>query len=219
MENIVEMIFDKLEKFINTDEIEFEGRLGIFDSESNNFDSNIGEEYYVSIMCMLESFEGWKSKKNVSLVDYFSGKLRLSVNNETAQRKCIEKKKLHNFTCVNETLPLDFRISISKEVPIKISSFPKDLSKLVKRCKERVIYEYNSMSFELTKIITETEESLEESYEFEVEYTGNFSLEKDLKNTIFDLIYKIIGGAFACNGIINTESKTLPLETLSIKVI
>ncbi len=152
MESIIEQIFKSLKNYSSIDGIEFEGRLGIYDHENKKFDSNIGEEYYINIQNMLDSFQNWNSKITTEIIDYFHNNARISVDNKTKQViGCIEKKKISTFNYINDGLSLDFRVDISKEVPVKIPK--KYENSKFKRVKYRQSYIFNNVSCDITKIL------------------------------------------------------------------
>lgn len=217
MENIKEIVKnvnDVLEKYKNVPNIELEGRLGIYDQETKKFDSNIGEEYHGSISSMLNSFNGWESKETSNITDYFTDKLRLSVDNKTARQSCIEKKKLATFTYINENGSLDFRISISKEDPVRVDKFPnKQRSQLFQREKTRESYTLKKNKYELSKVNNKNKSGdIEEYYEYEVESKNIDNREQ----AIFSIIFKLLDATYACDGFLKTKDNTLPIENLKL---
>lgn len=217
---IVEPIKEILEKYKNLPNIEIEGRLGIFDHDSNRFDTNIGEEYYSTINDLLSSCKKWDKIQNISVTDYFSDKLRLTVDNNTAQQYCVEKKRLATFTFVNENCPLDFRISISKEDPIRVEKFPSKGRNLMKqREKHRKQHCFSNYNFDLTKIITKNKDkTVEEYYEYEVESVEDIGT-SDTGNIIFSIILKLLDATYACDGFIKTDDNVLPMKNLKIHLV
>ena len=219
IQEIVEIVDEYLSKCSSLDSIELEIRLGIYDQENNCFDSNIGEENYNQIMNMLNTFEGWKSLRNENITNIYGKNLRLSVNNTTKETKCIEKVKLKNFTFISETLPLDFRISINREIDIPVSKFPKARSKLMKRTKKLSSREYQNALFELSQIDTEENNSdIVQTFEYEIEHNGPLCRE-NMKESIFQIIYKALDANFMIDGFLKTQDNPLPLEMFSAQMV
>ena len=214
---IVQPIKTVLEKYKdNKDFLEIEGRLGIYDSDNKNFDSNIGEEYYNTIKNLLDSCPEWSETEKSHITDYFCGSLRLSIDDQGSQR-CIEKLKPDRYTFINESGPLDFRLSISKENPQKVSKFPSDRSKLKSREKIRNTYYIDNYKFDLTKVISKENKEIEEYFEFEVEYTGEFQESTD--EIVQHIVVKLLDGSFACENFIKTKYNTLPLEKVNLLAV
>lgn len=188
--------------------IELETRLGIYDQENSMFDSNIGEENYILIENMLNSFNKWNNIVKSEITDYYSGNMRLSIDSE-GEKKCVEKTKVKNFTYISENLPLDIRISVSIEKPIPISKFPRAKSSLKNRQKNRISREFQNAKFDITKITSIEKGETIETFEIEVEHVGKlFNPEEN----IFQMFYKIMDCNYCCDGFIKTETNLLPLE-------
>lgn len=220
IKDMVEKIYEVLKIYQNLDSIEIEGRLGIYDFETKKFDTNIGDENFDKIKNMLKTCDKWNSIDNTNTTDYFHNKLRMTVNKETSQRICIEKKKIATFTFVNENLPLDFRFTIAKEDPVKLSNFPiKGLQKLYSRTKLRESYIYKEYQYDLTKIEQEDNDNILESFEFEVEYKGDVDDKSNKKQIIFDIIHKLYSGIWCCDGHIKTRNSEIPFTTFTIKQV
>lgn len=217
LQNIAEPVYKALDRYKNVPNIEIEGRLGIFDHDVKSFDTNIGEDYYNSILKLLESCKKWETQNNTHVTDFFNDKLRLSVDNETAKQFCIEKKKLEQFTFVNENGPLDFRITISKEDPVRVEKFPtKNRNTMKQREKKRKSFKLNNYNFDLTKILNKNSKNdIEEYYEYEVENTKNINS----KHTIDSIILKLLDAIYSCEGFIKTDDNSLPTENLSIFLV
>jgi len=216
---IVDVVGDVLEKYKNLPNIEVEGRLGIYDSENNLFDSNIGIEYYDCIKSLLDSCNKWESKDDINSLDIFHDKLRLTTNVSNAQQYCIEKKKLASFTFVNETGPLDFRLSISKEDPIRVEKFPtKNRTVMKQREKNRVQHKLKNYNYDITKISSKTGNTVEECFEYEVEFRESIENFKS-KNIIYSIIHKLLDATYACDGFVKTCDNELPIDNLNIHMV
>lgn len=219
LETIIEPVCAALEKYKNVPNIEIEGRLGIFDQEGKCFDTNIGEDYYKSIDSLLNSCTVWDTSAENHITDFFNDRLRLSVDNNTAQQYCVEKKKLEKFTFINENGPLDFRISISKEDPVRVDKFPtKNRNSMKQREKKRKSFVMRDYSFDLTKVTNKNKENIvEEYYEYEVE---NKKKEiKDTKHIVHSIVLKLLDATYACDGFIKTKDNELPMENLKIFMV
>lgn len=214
-EQLVKPIGEILDKLKNKySNLEVEGRLGIYDAEEGYFDTNIGEEYYNKIKDLLESCNEWNNKENTKVTDYFSGPLRLSISNKGTQR-CVEKKKIATYTFVNEKGLLDLRITISTEIPKKVSNFPDKKENLRNREKSRKTYQIGDYNFDLTQIITkDNPESNEadEYFEFEVEYNNIDDKIKthDSPDIIWNILLKLLDASFACENFIKTKENNHP---------
>lgn len=211
VENSLNIFVDKY----GNDSIELEGRLGIYDSDDNKFDSNIGEENYAKLKALLDSCENWKSNKTINLIDSISNdNKRLSIisENDKITKKCIIKKRLATFTYVDnsETLGLDFRISISLEISTNPEKFNEE-NIILKREKNRNKYFIENFSFDLTEVI----ENNEKYYEYEIEDAGNILNGQ----SIFSIIFKLLDGIYACQDFIKTKNNNIPIKDLSIKCV
>lgn len=217
LQSIAEPVYKALEIYKNVPNIEIEGRLGIYDHDLKSFDTNIGEEYYNNILSLLESCNKWETKNDIHITDFFSDKLRLSIDNKTAKQFCVEKKKLEQFTFVNENAPLDFRISISKEDPVRVEKFPtKNRNSMKQREKKRKNFKMDNYNYDITKIFNKNSKNdIEEYYEYEVENIKNINS----KHTIDSIILKLLDATYACDGFIKTDNNTLPTENLKIFVV
>jgi hypothetical protein len=215
---IVEPVKLILEKYKDLPNIELEGRLGVYDHDENVFDTNIGDEYYSDIKNLLDSCVEWKEKQTSSTTDYFSDCLRLTTDNNSAQQYCIRKKKLAMFTFLNETGPLDFRISIATEEPVRVDSFSKKKKNSLKqREKDRKSYILNDFSYDLTKVVTKEDNTPIEYCEYEVEFQGEFE-DKDSGQIIFSLIMKLLDASAALDGFVKTKDNSLPLDKINYTI-
>lgn len=219
IQEIVEIINEYLSKCSSLESIELEIRLGIYDQENKCFDSNIGEENFDTINNMLNTFNGWDNVNKTNITNIYGKNLRLTINNETKETNCIEKVKLKNFTFISETLPLDFRISINREIDTPVSKFPKARSKLMKRNKNLVSREYQNALFELSQIDTEEKNSdIVQTFEYEIEHNGPLC-EENMKESIFQMIYKALDANFMIDGFMKTRDNPLPLEMFSAQMV
>lgn len=214
---IVEPIKEVLEKYKDTLNVELEGRLGIYNADEGVFDTNIGEESYKKILDMLKSCKKWEDEDEVTITDYFSKNLRLSVDDK-GNKKCIEKRKVSQHTFVNVTHPFDFRISVSIEEPKDIKRFPSRRDKLKSREKFRKTFNYDKNSFDITRVDSKNKENeIATHFEYEVEHVGNFS--ENIGTDILKIVTRLLDATYACNGIIKEENNELPLEELNIKLV
>lgn len=213
----IKAVFERHASSVKKGAIEIEGRLGIYDHENKKFDTNIGEEYYTNIKEMLDSCKEWNSVENIDTTDHINDKFRLSTNNKTASVSCIEKKKLASFTITSETTPLDFRITISVEIPVKVEKFSKK-NVSIQRDKNRYQYKLDDYSYDLTKIATTTTKK-EEHFEYEVERLSETEISKDMGQTVFSIIMKLLDASYACDGFLKTRDNSLPIEGLNLTII
>ena len=212
---IIESVKTELMKYDNLDSIELEARLGIYDIDSSKFSSNIGSANYEKINEMLDTFKGWNNKKNEVSTVYSKDNMRLKVS-DSGDKSVIEKVKLKNLTYVLKDLPLDIRISISRETPIPTNKFPRSFKTLPKRIKERISREFQNASFDLTSVKVPVDKIMEQTFEFEVEHIGDF---KNPEEAIFQIIYKVLDANYMLDGFQRNEGMTLPLELFeAIKV-
>ena len=223
--SIIEPVKEVLKTYVESyPNLEVEGRLGIYDEDAGYFDTNIGEEYYKNIETMLNSCKTWKSQDDINCTDYFYNKLRLSVNDKGSQH-CIEKIKLAQFTFVNESGPLDFRLTIAVEDPKKVNVFPNKREDLKSREKRRKQFVHGKYNFDLTRVISRENSKKKEAneyFEYEIEYIneGNVSIkEEDPGNLIFSIILKLLDASFSCDGLIKTDDNELPMENMSIHCV
>jgi hypothetical protein len=221
-ENIVEVVNNALEKYKTLDNIELEGRIGIYDHETKKFETDIGEESYDIIKKMLMSCNEWASNStDNSTTDFFHNKLRLSID-KNKNEVCVNKKKLETFTFITENSPFDFRITISKEDPIDCKKFPAKRTSLFSRKKERDTYIINdhwneNYNFDLTKVYQSIPgtDNVEVNFEYEIEFSSNLA-NTDTKRVVYSIILKLMDGMFACaDDFIKTNDNHLPLENFS----
>lgn len=208
---IVETINEELSKYDNLDSIELEARLGIYDMETKKFDSNIGSPNYEKINEMLDTFKNWESVTEVVTNEKIIDNLRLITdldNNETV----IEKIKLKSFTFVLEDLPLDMRVTISREIKQPVSKFKKTKKGIYNRIKERTSRVFQNASIDLTSVKVPVGKALEQTFEFEVEHIGDF---KNPKEAIFQMLYKLLDADYMLDGFQRTEGMLLPIDLFS----
>lgn len=243
----IKEIFEKHAKdYGKKGEIEIEGRLGIYDHDEKKFDTNIGEDNYAQIKSMLDSCREWSSVDNLNITDQFSDNLRLSTNNKTSDKICVEKKKLASFTLISETSPLDLRISISVEIPVKPERFLiKNVS--YQREKNRHQYKLDDYSYDLTKITTTSKKAKEEHFEYEVERVclpkktnksesksepkseskseskmdqkSESKSEPKMDQIVFSLIMKLLDASYSCDGFFKTKDNSLPIDNIDLRIV
>lgn len=204
IQNVKNELIPLLNKYLNEPHIEIEARLGIYDEETNQFDSNIGDIFYNNIKSILDTSQGngWKNSQHIVSTDYFFKKYRLSVTNECEQT-CIEKIKLETINIVVDEGPIDIRITISKEIPVETSKFPIK-EKCKKREKDRLRYTYKMWNFDLTKV--KLGNDIFHELEIELENTED---NKDPEYLAHSLILKILDTAKMCNKFENIEDTKL----------
>jgi hypothetical protein len=218
--NIIEPVKRILERVRDYNDIEIEGRLGVYDRENGVFETNIGDECYDKIDRLLKSCQKWESTDKILTTDYFYKDLRLTTTDKGNQY-CIKKVKLASFTFQNETGEFDFRISISAEIPVRVDEFPKDKDSLKQREKNRIQCKYDGFNFDLTNVsMRESKDSNEtiNYFEYEVEYNEPLK-DKDLGRIVYSIILKLLDAIFACDNYIKTDFNELPLSGMNIQCI
>jgi hypothetical protein len=184
-----------LSKNIDNSQIEIEGRLGrilsksnnarvrdntisecLFDFNSNyNFDQNMSMEQHAVFNQILN--HATKSNPNIKYqhlktIDSFYGGLRVTKDLETLQQTCIKKIKVSEMHIRSPNCEFDMRISVNLEVEQEL---PKDLGHREPRCtrqKDRLSYNYQLVSVDLTQI----KEDTVKIHELEVEFIKPSSL-------------------------------------------
>ena len=148
-----------------------EGRLGRC-IEDEPFDTNISEEYHDKILQLLNSSTMWESKEYSFTTDYFSNDKRYTEDIK-GNVTCIKKRKIKQFDMYCEDGEFDLRISFSIEEPCEVKNFEKVKDKCKrKRMKKRHTFILKEYKYELSEVTTETNEDMEITYEYEVEYNS-----------------------------------------------
>jgi hypothetical protein len=211
--SVVDAIRVELLKYDNLESIELEARLGIYDTENNKFDSNIGIANYEKINEMLDTFKQWNSTKKTSVTTLSTDKLRMTTDATTGEKTAIEKIKLKHLTFVLEDLPMDIRVSISRETPIPLGKFPTSKRNITTRIKERTSKVFQNASFDLTCVKVPVGKSMEQTFEFEVEHLGDF---QNPDEAIFQMLYKVLDANYMLDGFQKNEGMMLPIEVLTM---
>jgi hypothetical protein len=197
MSEVIEKVSEVFDKYKDDPLVEIEGRLGIYEEDSRTFGTNIGDEHYENIKKLMMSGNKWKNTKETLETDYISKKLRLSVSDNGEQR-CIEKKRLLNINFIIDNGPIDFRVSVSKEIPVDTDKFPLKSKCEHSRTKKRNTWEYKMWDFDLTEVRTNKKDSEEISYEFEIELRKNRNTIQDSKYLSESLILKMFDVIGTC---------------------
>lgn len=229
-DGVIQPVKEMIERHKDKPHLEIEGRLGIFEQNRKTFDSNVGEEMYQKIQEMLDSAGPVFQKSQCVSTDFIGEGKRLTVGSD-GSRVCVTKKKLESITFVNDTLPLDFRVSVSQELPCDDIQTPSDA---VRRNKDRLVYAFRSpqnQSFhlDLTKVKCHVKDGFEETFEFEVEHVPSGTpsdTPSDTPGSSVDagqlactLTHLLLDANFYCDGFMKTESNALPLEDADIHIV
>ena len=201
-----------ISKYIDDPTIEIEGRIGIKNSDS--FSSNIGDANFEVIKKMLNSGKGkdWlPCEKSINHTDYFDKNYRLSVY-EDGTRRCIQKKRIENVDFILDNGTLDFRISISREIPVDIDSFPLTDKCKGSRNKKRSTYKYKMWDFDLTEITQRKDKGDDTSYEFEIELNSERNKIKNPKYISESIILKLLDAIRCCDDDEQKEKKEYKFE-------
>ena len=200
-DKVVEHLEKIIYKYIDDPTIEIEARLGVYDEDDKIFSSNIGDKRFEEIKKMLDSGTGehWENpEKYVKQTDYFNDKYRLSVFEDGKQR-CIQKNRIENVNFIVENGPFDIRVSISKEIPVDVDSFPIKDKCGNSRTKKRFTYKYKNMwNFDLTEIDEMIDGGNELAYEYEIEL-NNINKIKNAKYISESLMLKILDAVKMCD--------------------
>lgn len=157
-----------IKRYKSTKNIEIEIKLGRMD---DSFVPGIhSEEFYKKIKTALDNYTGWNSVSESSTVDY------IDKNYRKTGTSFIKKEKIENINFSFKGTPYDFRISVAKETPCKLSNFKHTIT----RKKNRTCYSYKDFRFDLTKVEEETSDEIIENEEFEIELLNLSSGMSDL---------------------------------------
>jgi hypothetical protein len=168
IENELKNIFEKY-RFIPNVEIEL--RLGWYCVD--HFDTNIGKQFYNTILEQLSLFD--ETCKSVSNTEVYVDNFNRIVYDTNKQRvvSCHKKIKLHTIDIKLFGTPYDIRISVSVEKPTKYSK-ELNLEHIKKiRSRKRNRFSYKMWHYDLTQIESEDTHKLTDScqaYEFELEF-------------------------------------------------
>lgn len=176
---------DTILQSINIPHVEIEFRIG--KKNRNMFDSNVGEKLFQTVKRRLERFTGWdKVSKTEDEVYYWNNNVRCVYNEHTGTSVCVkkEKKAVHDIP----KSPLDIRLSISTETPVK----QPDDEATRNVIRKRTSFIRKNVSIDLTEIHGNTGDIDEEQkvmYQIEIEIIDPKKLQ-----SIFDVytaIWKI----------------------------
>lgn len=184
-----------LSKKLENAQIEIEGRLGkilnkktnqrvrdstvsesIFNfSTDNYFDPNMSMEQHAIFNQMLNHATKYNTNikyTHSKTVDSIYDNLRVTKDLDNSKETCIQKIKVSELHIRSPNCEFDFRISVNLEV---LQEIPKDLGQREARSvrkKDRLSYNYQVLSVDLTQV-TQKEEKI---HELEVEFVKTSSL-------------------------------------------
>ena len=149
LSDAVRVLYKTIEQFHATPNLEVEARLGFF--ESGTFDTDIGHEFFETILNTLKSFNGWSSVTEKKYADYYYNDMRMTVDQNHSNRYCIKKTKLRTLNFEYENSPFDIRIAFSREDPVELKHFVTSSDSIVRK-KTRTSFIIDHWSFDLTKV-------------------------------------------------------------------
>jgi hypothetical protein len=189
----VKSIFEKVkpvfEKYKNDEHIEFEVRIGKFNS--GTFDTDVGAQRFNSILDGLRKYDGWERVMNTAEEVFYreSDNLRISIDENTAEEKIVKKLRVHNedFKKLGNA-PYDIRFSVSTETPVE--DYEGEMDK--KKTKRRLSFIRKNLSIDMTVVTGDMEDMDTEDpnvYQIEMEIV-NPKLVKD-DNELFNILHKV----------------------------
>jgi hypothetical protein len=139
-----------IEDYKDTEGVEFEFRLGRMNGRK--FDSNIGKDYFEKIAGVLTTKSSWNEQHMLHTTEYSKNKsnVRQILDEKTDTEIFIEKKRIKDITYTVDGLPLDFRFSVSQEIPLK-NQEPMDECDYVRE-KKRTSRHYKNWKYETTQV-------------------------------------------------------------------
>jgi hypothetical protein len=153
---------DYVNKYKDEQHLEIELRLGYL--ENNQFNTNVGHDFFDKIQTTLVNSEVWSKIDHTVTTDYFYNSRRLTVDGK--ESVCVKKVKLEQFDFNIENSGFDLRVSFSNEFPSK--RFAIDRAEY-KRIKERTTFRWKDIKFDLTKVTVENNTIKNINYEIEIE--------------------------------------------------
>lgn len=188
----VKSIFEKVkpifEKYKNDEHIEFEIRIGKFNS--GTFDTDVGAQEFNSILDGLRKYNGWERVVNTTEEVFYreSDNLRISIDENTSEEKIVKKLRVHNedFKKLGNA-PYDIRFGVSTETPIE--DYEGEMDK--KKTKRRLSFIRKNLSIDMTVVTGDMEDMDTEDpnvYQIEMEII-NPKLVKD-DNELFNILHK-----------------------------
>lgn len=173
---------DVILKSIRTPHVEIEFRIG--KRNRNMFDSNVGEKMFNDVKRRLERYKDWENVlKREDEVYYWNNNVRCIYDEVAGTSTCVKKEKQHVQDIPNN--PLDVRMCISTEVPVKQPD--DEATRNVVR--KRTSFIRKNVSIDLTEVHGNTGDIDDEHkvmYQIEIEVIDPKKI-----NSIFD-VYTII---------------------------
>jgi len=189
----VQYIYDKVKPIIdrhrNDDHVEIEIRLGKFNGHM--FDTNVGNETFTTVMRRLQKYGGWEKVVSTSQEVFYrdTDNIRITIDENTGEETIVQKDRIHNEDFKNNAnVPLDFRVSISKETPV--SDIDRTMDK--KKMKERLSFVRKNLSIDLTTCMGDTHDMDSEDpvvYQIEMEIVDPKQIGDERQ--LFNLLHKI----------------------------
>jgi hypothetical protein len=189
----VQVLYDKVKPIIdlhrNNDHIEIEIRIGKFNGTM--FDTNVGKETFTTVMRRLQKYNGWEKIISSSQEVFYrdNDNTRITVDENTGDETIIQKHRVHNEDFKNNaSAPFDFRVSISKEIPV--TDVERTMDK--KKMKERLSFIRKNLSIDLTTCMGDTHDMDSEDpvvFQIEMEIIDPKSIGDDRQ--LFNILHKV----------------------------
>jgi len=172
---IVDATHGVFEQYRNTQNVEFEIRLGR--KNGTFFDTNVGAETFNRLMEGLRQYDQWESQRASTTDVYYNDQygIRITVDGESGRQLMVQKVSVSKQDFTHPGAPLDVRVAISTETPV-IGQYEMDRKKI----KQRVSFVRKGLSIDMTisrgdASDPDTEEDV--SYQVELEITNPSSVE------------------------------------------
>ena len=183
----IEPIFNK---YKDDEHVEMEMRLGKYNGKF--FDTNIGENMYISLMKGLNKYDGWERIETSQTEVFYREKdnLRITIDESTNEETVIRKERVYveDFKQLEGT-PFDIRFCVSKELPIE-HDYDSEMD--CKKTKTRTSYIRKNLSIDMTSIIGGAQDmDSEDPFTYQVEFEIIKPENVEDKDTLFNIIHKI----------------------------
>lgn len=189
----VKAIFHKVkplfEKYKNDEHIEFEIRVGKFNTGA--FDTDVGAQGFNTILDGLRKYDGWERVVNTTEEVFYreSDNLRISIDENTSEEKIVKKTRVHNedFKKLGNA-PYDIRFGISVETPV--DDYEGEMDK--RKTKRRLSFIRKNLSIDVTAVTGDVEDMDTEDpnvYQIEMEIIDPKLVKDD--NELFNILHKV----------------------------
>ena len=146
----IDAISKMIVEYKDLEGVEFEFRLGRMNGRK--FDSNIGQEFFQKIANTLTSNTSWNAQEMLHTTEYSKKKsnVRQILDEKTDTETFIEKKRIKDITYTVDGMKLDFRFSVSQEIPLTNQETMEDCDFV--REKKRTSRHHKNWKFETTQV-------------------------------------------------------------------